>query len=93
MVKKRRRHSAACKFRIALEAVEGSKTIGQLREHEIHANLMRAWKRQLLEDGPSVFASNSERKQREQEARLHEQIGRLKVELEWPREKVARFGL
>jgi len=29
MVKKRRRHSAACKFRIALEALEGSKTISQ----------------------------------------------------------------
>ena len=95
MVKKRRRHSAAYKLRIVLEAVEGNKTIGQLaREHEIHANLIRAWKRQLLEDGPSVFASNSERKQREQEAqeaRLHEQIGRLKVELEWLKDKVAPY--
>ena len=53
MVKKRRRHSAAYKFRIALEALEGSKTISQLSsEHEIHANLIRSWKRQLLEDGP-----------------------------------------
>ena len=87
MVKKRCRHSAAYKFRIALEALEGSKTISQLSsEHEIHANLIQAWKRQLLEDGPSVFASNGERKQREQEAQeaeLHEQIGRLKMELEW----------
>ena len=55
MVKNRRRHTAAFKFRIALEALEGSKTIGQLSsEHEIHANLTRTWKRQLLEDGPSV---------------------------------------
>ena len=55
MVKKRRRHTSACKFRIALEALEGSKTISQLSsEHEIHANLIRTWKRQLLEDGPSV---------------------------------------
>ena len=69
MVKKRRRHTAADKFRIALEAVEGSKTISQLSsEHEVHANLIRAWKRQLLDDGPRVFASNGERKQREQEA-------------------------
>ena len=69
MVKKRRRHSAAYKFRIALKALEGSKTISQLsNEHEIHPNMIRAWKRQLLEDGPSVFASNGERKQREKEA-------------------------
>ena len=91
MVKKRRRHTAAFKFRVALEALEGSKTISQLSsEHEIHANLIRAWKRQLLEDGPNVFASNSERKQREQEAQeaeLYEQIGRLKMELEWLKKK------
>ena len=65
MVKKRRRHSAAYKFRIALEALEGSKTISQLSsEHEIHPNMIRAWKRQLLEDGPSVFASNGKRVRR-----------------------------
>ena len=43
MVKKRRRHSAAYKLRIALEALEGSKTISQLSsEHEIHLNMIRA---------------------------------------------------
>ena len=86
MVKKRRRHTAVYKFRVALEALEGSKTISQIASgHEIHANLIWAWKRQLLADGPCVFASNGERKQREQEAQeaeLYEQIGRLKMELE-----------
>ena len=101
MVKKRRRHTAAYKNRVALE---GSKTISQLSsEHEIHANLIRAWKRQLQEDGPRVFATNGERKQREQEAQeaeLYEQmaaarplrLGRLKMELEWLKKKVAHFG-
>ncbi len=78
MVKKRRRHSAAYKFRIALEALEGSKTISQLSsEHEVHPNMIRTWKRQLLEDGPSIFAGKGERKQREQEAQeaeLYEQM-------------------
>ena len=95
MVRKRRRHSAAYKFRIALEALEGSKTISQLSsEHEVHANMIRAWKRQLLEDGPSVFACNDERRQwaqEAQEAELYEQmaaarplrLGRHKMELEW----------
>ena len=87
MIKKRRRHTATCKFRLALEALEGSKSIGRLSsEHEIHANLIRAWKRQLLEGGPSVCASSGERKQRvqgAQEAELYELIGRLKLELEW----------
>ena len=59
MVKKRRRHSAAYKFRIALEALEGSKTISQLSsEHEIHPNLKRAWNRQPHKYGPRVFYSH-----------------------------------
>ena len=58
MVKKRLRHTAAYKFRVALEALEGSKTTSQLSsEHEIHANLIRTWKRQLLEDDHSVRRS------------------------------------
>ena len=51
MVKKRRRHAASYKFRVALEAVEGSKTISQLSsEHEIHANLIYATKESKTED-------------------------------------------
>ncbi len=61
MVKKQRRRSAPYKFRIALETLEGSKTIGQLSsEHEVHPNMIRAWKRQLLEGGPSVFIVNTD---------------------------------
>jgi putative transposase len=42
-----------------------------------------------------VFNSTSARKQREQEAQeagLYEQIGRLKMELEWLKKKVARYN-
>ena len=84
MVKRRRRQTSAFKFRVALE---GSKTISQLSsEHEIHANQIGAWKRQLLEGGTNVFATNGERKKRGQEAQeaeFYEQFGRLKMELEW----------
>ncbi|MCY3898195.1 MAG: transposase [Caldilineaceae bacterium] len=42
MVKKRRRHTAAYKFRIALEAFEGRNTSSTLSsEHDIHPNLIR----------------------------------------------------
>ena len=48
MVKKRWRHTAAFKFRVALEALEGSQTIIlSSSEHEIHAYLIRVWKRHL----------------------------------------------
>ena len=48
-----------------------------------------------MEDGPRVFGSNGERKQREQEAQeaeLYEQIGRLKMEREWLKGKSSALG-
>ena len=96
MGKKQRQHSADFKFRVALEALEGGKTVRQLSsEHGVHANLIRAWKRQLQGDGPSVFAARGERMQGAQgvrEAELYEQIERLKMELGWLKGKVEGSG-
>jgi len=44
------------------------------------------WKKQLLEELPSIFSDkrvNTEEEREDLEAELHRQIGRLKVELEW----------
>ena len=98
MTKTRRRHSAEFKFRVALEAAKGQQTASELAsKYEVHPNQISAWKRELLEGGAGVFASNGRhgRQEREQEALqagLYEQIGRLKVELEWLKKKAARYG-
>lgn len=95
MHKKRRQHSIGFKFRVALEAAKETRTIGELaREYGIHPNQISHWKRHLLDEGASVFARNGTQQQRAQEAReaeLYEQIGRLKMELEWLEKKVAPF--
>ena len=95
MSKKRRRHSAAFKFKVALEAAKGTKTLGEIAsEREVHPNQISQWKRQLLEDGASLFSQNAAQRQREfekLETELYEQIGRLKMELEWLKKKAARF--
>ena len=88
---KRRRHSAAYKFKVALEAAKGDQTLSQLAEqYQLHPGQISEWKRQLLDDGPSVFQNSRAQKQREQaaqEAELYEQIGRLRMELEWLKKK------
>lgn len=88
MAKKRKRYSAQFKFQVALEAVKGLKTVNQLAsEHELHPNQVSQWKRQLLEEGATIFDNGaSQQQQREMaqtEAELYEQIGRLKMEVEW----------
>ena len=95
-MKKRKRYSAEFKFRTALEAVKGLKTVSQLAgEYEIHPDQIGEWKKLLLKEGEKIFArgaSGEKRKQAGEEKDLYEQIGRLKMELEWLKKKVARYA-
>ena len=87
MSTKRKQHSAQFKFEIALEAVKGLQTINQVASsHSLHPNQVSEWKGHLLERGATLFSKGSVQPQREaarREAELYEQIGRLKMELEW----------
>ena len=51
------------------------------------------WKRQIIEGGEAIFKSQVVKLEAEgeQEAKLYEQIGRLKMELEWLKKKSALF--
>ena len=86
-------HSAQFKFKVALEAAKGTRTLNELAsEYGLHPSQISDWKQQLLAEGPSVFSTYTARQQREQEAlqaELYEQIGRLKMELEWLKKKAA----
>lgn len=91
---KRKRRSAQFKFKVALEAARGTKTLNELSsEYEVHPSQISEWKSRLLKDGTSVFSTTTARQQRDQEtlqAGLYEQIGRLKMELEWLKKKAAQ---
>ena len=93
MTKKRQQYSNDLKFKIALEAVKGVKTVSQMAtEHNLHPTQISSWKKHLLQEGHTLFARPNDRQQREQQAReaeLYEQIGRLKMELEWLKKKSA----
>jgi putative transposase len=95
MGKPRRQYGEQFKFKVALEAAKGLRTINEIaNEYELHPNQVSSWKQQLLADGPGVFSRKRERGQSamaEQEAALYEQIGRLKMELEWLKKKAAPF--
>lgn len=93
MVGVRKRHDAALKARVALEAVRGEKTIAQLSsEYKVHGNQIRQWKKKLLEELPGIFSDRRKRSGEEAEeltAELYRQIGQLKVELDWLKKKSA----
>lgn len=96
MTRKRRRYSSDFKFRVALEAARGQRTLSELSsEYSVHPNQISQWKRQLLENGADVFNQNGADRSRDQKAiqtELYEQIGRLKMELEWIKKKSALYS-
>lgn len=95
MPRKRTKHSAAFKAKVALAAVQGDRTVNQLAsQFGIHPNLIYAWKKQLTEKLPSLFEQGSDKQSEQQPdtAELYEQIGRLKMELEWLKKKADRLG-
>lgn len=91
MAGKRRKFSSDFKAKVALEAIRGQKTVAQLAsEYEVHANQVSQWKRQLLESLPEVFGrrrEHDEQRQQELVEGLYQQIGELKVELDWLKKK------
>jgi len=94
MGKRRKRHEAGYKAKVALEAVRERKTVSELAsQFSVHSSQIQAWKRTLLERAPELFEGPSPtRREAAQEAELYEQIGRLKMELEWVKKKAAQFA-
>jgi transposase-like protein len=95
MAAKRKIHSAAFKAQVALAAHKGDRTVNELAsQFSVHPTLIHAWKKQLVNGAESVFGSTAKAASADAEARqaeLYEQIGRLKMELEWLKKKAAAF--
>jgi len=91
MKNKRRNHSAQFKAKVALAAAKGDKTIAELAsEFDVHPNQIAQWKKQLLGSIPDIFSrSRQKAKQKQDEITeyLYQQIGQLKVELDWLKKK------
>jgi transposase-like protein len=96
MTAKRKHHTAPFKAQVALAAIKGDRTVNELAgQFGVHPTLIHAWKKQLLAGAELAFANGVKVDAGDAEARqaeLFEQIGRLKMELEWVKKKAAALG-
>ncbi len=95
MKTQRKHYSAETKAKVALEAIKGHKTANELAAaYGVHPTQIAQWKKQALDELPDLFSSRREKKEKADEAltaALYQEIGQLKVELDWLKKKVGRL--
>jgi transposase-like protein len=89
---KRRRHNPDFKAKVALEAAKGLKTASQIAsEYQISAVQVSQWKQQMMRSLPDLFgtADSVEHANPEELTNpLYQEIGKLKMELDWLKKKL-----
>ena len=91
-----KRYSAQLKAKVALEAIRGEKTVNELAGlYQVHPSQIVTWKKRLLEGMPELFADGRGKPRQDGEAlqaQLYQQIGQLKVELDFLKKKTGMLG-
>lgn len=89
---KRKSYSTEFKAKVALEAVKGVMTANEIgAKYEVHPVQVSQWKKELLENMGSLFEGKRSRKSADDDqvetGKLYEEIGRLKIEVDWLKKK------
>jgi transposase-like protein len=83
--------------KVALASLKGDKTLSDLAsQFDVHANQVSAWRQTLIDRAGDLFEDGRSRKRDgadlgASQEELYEQIGRLKVELDWVKKKCAQL--
>ena len=93
----RRQFTAAFKAKVALEAVKGTRSLNELAGvFQVHPVQIATWKKRLVEGAPAVLADGrrqaGERDGEALQAQLYQQIGQLKVELDFLKKRSGLLG-
>jgi transposase-like protein len=86
-----KKYSNDFKAKVALEAIRGQKTLNEISsEYGVHTTQITQWKKQVLDELPHIFAQPGSERAKSEEAliaNLYQEIGQLKVELDFLKKK------
>jgi transposase-like protein len=69
MSPQRKHDSAACKARVAFEALKGLKTVNELaRTYGVHPTQMAHWQHRLQQELPDIFSARRAKREHDHEA-------------------------
>ncbi len=89
---KRRLHSAEFKAKVAVAALRSDRTLSELASAfaAVHPVQIAQWTKQAVAALPQIFATRRDTEAEDHEAlkaALYQEIGQLKVELDWLKKK------
>jgi len=93
---KRRKHSAAFKAKVGMEAMLGIKTVSQIaREYGVHPVQVSQWKTVIRDRLPELFEAGGAAGEDTERviSELHRKIGELTVDLDYVKKKSRQLGL
>jgi len=83
----RKKYPKLFKFKVALEALKGNKTISEIcQEYSVPTSVVHKWRNQLKANGANAFNDSGDNKDKAgdlEKSKLYEEIGRLKIELDF----------
>ena len=93
MKRQRKKHSGVFKAKVALAAVKAERTLNELAgQFEVHPTQIVQWKQRLVTGASDLFSGGVARDAVQEAAlrdRLYQEIGQMKVELDWLKKKHA----
>ena len=93
---RRKQYDSQFKAQVALEAIKNQRTLAQIAsEYGVHPNQVSQWKKQVLDQLPQLFTNGRSKIASDSDALINElynQIGRLKVEVDWLQKKTRPLG-
>lgn len=93
---KRKTFNSEFKAKVAIAALKGQQTINEIAaEFGVHPTQVNTWKKQLLESSVDVFSKGKQKREEDFERerdQLFNQIGRLKVEVDWLKKKTGHLA-
>jgi len=91
----RKKHSAAFKAQVAIEAIKENETLAELaKRFEMSPQMISNWKREFLSRSSEIFSTKApEEEALKREKALYEKIGRLEVEVDFCKRASEQLGI